>query len=159
MNEDVRLNHRQSWQKRYNGRRLLVLCLEIAASSGWLLYGAFPLVRVDVALFAAYLVMFVLLFLPGLLYVIYDIVMSKEKTPLDCFDAVAYEPEDAEFTRLILKGCVFMLVFLAIVVIPAFFLLDLLQAFLWTLFMTSIVTLVVATLMGAQWKLNTSGIF
>lgn len=157
MNEDVSLNHRQDWQKRYNGRRLLVLFLELAASSGWLLYGALAFVRVDVVLFAFYLAMFLLLFLPGLLYVIYDIVMSKEKTVSERFEAVADEQEDAEFASLIVKACVFMIAFLAIVVIPAFFLLDSLNAFLWTLFMTSIVTLVIATLLGAQWKLNTGG--
>ena len=156
MSEEAYLGKRPEWLRRYDRRRLVVLCLELVAITCWIVYGVSAFDRFDLVLFAVYAAMYLLLFLPGILYIAYDVLKTRQMSVFERYNLMSAEPEDDEFTKVILRACLFLLVFYLIVIVPAFLLLNPFDAYLWTLFMTGIITLTIATLLGAQWKLNTS---
>jgi uncharacterized membrane protein YqjE len=66
------------------------------------------------------------------------------------------ETEDPEFNRTITRSIQFLFCFFALILIPIIALLDFVDAYRLSSFFIAVFTLVIATLVGACWKMNTS---
>lgn len=156
MDEGEFLRKARAWQLRYDKRRILVFLLQSIAITFWIVYGILSVNMLDLLMWIGYCVAFIVLFLPGLVFILYDIYKTRNTKMIDRMQNPEPKPEDPDFTRLILKSSGFLTFFMMLVIIPAFFLVTLLEAFQWTFFFAAIFILAIATLTGACWKVNTS---
>ena len=158
MNVDERelLRRRESWQKKYNKRQALVLFLEIVANLYWILYGWYFSDMFDFLMWLFYYIIFILCFIPGFVFVLYDFIKTRNMSVSDRMKNIDAETEDSEFTNTITKSILFLFCFLLLILISAFSMLDFVDAYQLTSLFIAIFTLAIATLVGACWKMNTS---
>ena len=158
MNVDERelLRRRESWQKKYNKRQALVLFLEIVANLYWILYGWYFSDMFDFLMWFFYYIIFILCFIPGLVFVLYEFIKTRNMSVSDRMKNIDAETEDSEFTKTITKSTQFLFCFLVLILIPTFSLLDFVDAYRLSSFFIALFTLAIATLVGACWKMNTS---
>ena len=156
MDEEALIRRRESWQTKYNKRRALVLFLEIIASLYWIVYGFLLLNMLDPLIWFFYYIIFILLFIPGLVYTLYDFAKTRSMSLRDRMKNIDAETENPEFTQTITKSIQSLFCFLAVLLIPVFILLDFVDAYRLSSFFIAVFTLAIATLVGACWKMNTS---
>ena len=156
VNERELLGRRESWQSKYNRRRALVLFLEIIANLYWILYGLYFSNMFDFLMWLFYLIIFILCFIPGIVFILYDFLTTRNMSIADRMKNIDAETEDPEFTKTITKSTQFLFCFLVLIIIPSFVLLDFVEAYQLSSFFIAIFTLAIATLVGACWKMNTS---
>ena len=156
INERELLRRRESWQSKYNRRRAFVLFLEVIANLFWISYGLYFYNIFDFIMWLLYLIIFILCFIPGLVFILYDFVISRSMSIAERMKNIDAETEDPEFTKTITKATQFLFCFLLLIVIPSFSLLNFIEAYQLSTFFIAIFTLAIATLVGACWKLNTS---
>jgi cation transport ATPase len=146
----------RDWQRRSDRRRQIVLLLELFATSCWLLYGILGFDALESWMWILYYVFLIVLFLPGLLYVIHDIIRTRKMSAFDRAPSKDAEKENPEFTKTITNASSFLVCFMTLCILPSFYFLTMIDAFRWTTFFVGLFVLVIATLAGACWKVNTS---